>query len=41
MYADVKYKQNVHVYVYNCLPERMDERYESLLQTFASDESYN
>lgn len=41
VYADVKFKQNVHVYVYNCLPERMDERYESLLQTFAGDESYN
>ena len=41
VYADVKFKQNVHVYVYNCLPDRMDERYEGLLQTFAGDESYN
>jgi len=41
VYADVKFKQNVHVYVYNCLPEQLDGRYESLLQTFAGDESYN
>ena len=41
VYADVKFKQNVHVYVYNCLPEQLDERYESLLQTFAGDASYN
>lgn len=41
VYADVKFKQNVHVFVFNCLPDRIDERYESLLQTFAGDESYN
>lgn len=41
VYADVKFKQNVRVYVYNCLPEQLDGRYESLLQTFAGDESYN
>ena len=41
VYADVKFKQNVHVYVYNCLPEQLDGRYESLLQTFTGDESYN
>ena len=41
VYADVKFKQNVHVYVYNCLPERIDERYENLLQAFEGDELYN
>ena len=41
VYADVKFKQNVHVYVYNCMPEQLDERYENLLRTFAGDESYN
>ena len=41
VYADVKFKQNVHVYVYNCLPEQLDGRYENLMQTFAGDESYN
>lgn len=41
VYADVKFKQNVHVYVYNCMPEQLDGRYESLLQTFAGDKSYN
>ena len=41
VYADVKFKQNVHVYVYNCLPERIDERYENLLQAFEGEELYN
>lgn len=34
VYADVKYKQNVHVYVYYSLPDEMDALYESLSQTF-------
>ena len=40
VYADVKYKQNVHVYVYNCLPEELDRLSENLNQTFrdAQDE---
>lgn len=41
VYADVKYKQNVHVYIFNCLPENLDERYISLTQTFAGERSYN
>lgn len=35
VYADVKYKQNVHVYVYNCMPEDIDHLFESLTQTFS------
>lgn len=34
VYADVKYRQNVHAYVYYCLPENLDEYYESLSQAF-------
>lgn len=35
VYADVKYNQNVHVYVYNCLPEDLEEQYHDLCQTFS------
>lgn len=40
VYADVKYKQNVHVYVYNCVDERVDERYAALLQVFSDERLY-
>ena len=40
VYADVKFKQNVHVYVYNCLPEDLDGRYLSLRQTFEDERLY-
>ena len=35
VYADVKYKQNVHVFVYNCLPEDLEQQYAGLCQTFS------
>ena len=35
VYADVKYKQNVHIYVYNCRPEELDTLAASLKQTFS------
>ncbi|MBP3866498.1 MAG: hypothetical protein J6D25_01635 [Eggerthellaceae bacterium] len=35
VYADVKYKQNVRIFVYNCMPEELDSLYESLSQTFS------
>ena len=41
VYADVKFKQNVRIFVYNCMPEDIDERYRSLLQTFADERLYN
>ena len=34
VYADVKYNQNVHIYVYNCLPDDLEEQYSSLQETF-------
>ena len=35
VYADVKYKQNVQIYIYNCLPEELDSLYDSIKQTFS------
>lgn len=40
VYADIKYKQNVHVYIYNRLSADLDERYVSLSQTFSDDRLY-
>ena len=40
VYADVKFKQNVHVYVYNCLAENLEGRYLSLRQTFEDERLY-
>lgn len=40
VYADVKHAQNVYVYVYNCLPEEVDERFINLVQTFEGEEMY-
>lgn len=34
VYADVKYKQNVHVYAYPCVEDEIDEKYEALLSLF-------
>ena len=39
VYADVKYKQNVHIFVYNCLPEELEGQYASLVETFADVEA--
>lgn len=41
VYADVKYRQNVHVFIYNCMPEVLDERYDALIQALEADKSYN
>ena len=41
VYADIKYKQNVMVYVFTCPVEKLDEKYEALVQLFAAGESYN
>ena len=40
VYADVKYKQNVHIYVFNCMPADLDERYLALMQTFTDERLY-
>ncbi len=41
VYADIKYKQNVMVYVFTCPVERLEEKYEALVRLFAAGESYN
>ena len=41
VYADIKYKQNVMVYVFTCSAEALDEKHEALVQLFAAGESYN
>jgi len=41
VYADVKYKQNVHVYIYNCQSEELEDKYESLCEVLQAQESYN
>lgn len=37
LYADVKYKQNVHVYAYPCAPADIDGKYEALASLFADE----
>lgn len=41
VYADIKYKQNVWVYVFTCPAAKIDEKYDALVQLFAAGESYN
>ena len=41
VYADIKYKQNVWVYVFTCPTDKLDEKYDALVQLFAAGESYN
>ena len=41
VYADLKYKQNVWVYVFSCVPDKLDEKYEALVQLLEARESYN
>ena len=38
VYADVKYKQNVRVFVYYCMPEDIEANYENLVAIFGEDE---
>lgn len=41
VYADIKYRQNLMVYVFTCPAEKLDEKHEALVQLFAAGESYN
>ena len=41
VYADIKYKQNVYVYVFSCVPDKLDEKFEALVQLLEAGESYN
>lgn len=38
VYADVKYKQNVHVYSYACAPTELEDKYNALCALFAPEE---
>lgn len=41
VYADVKFKQNTHVFIYSCMPDDVEGRYIALYQTFEAGKSYN
>ena len=41
VYADVKYKQNVHAFFFFCDAEQLEESYFHLAQAFSGEESYN
>jgi len=41
VYADIKYKQNVWVYVFTSVPEKLDEKYEALVELLEARDSYN
>ena len=41
VYADVKYKQNVRVYAYNCGADRVDEKFSALFTVLEAGSSYN
>jgi len=41
VYADIKYKQNVWVYVFTCVPDMLDEKYEALVNLLEAAQSYN
>lgn len=41
VYADIKYKQNVVIFVFNCPLEELDQHYEALVEALGADNSYN
>ena len=41
VYADVKYDQNVHVFIYNCLPEDLSDKYLALFELVDVGSSFN
>lgn len=41
IYADIKYGQNVQLYIFYCLAEDLEERYSDLSQVFDCDERYD
>ncbi|MBQ6523383.1 MAG: hypothetical protein IJI12_01845 [Atopobiaceae bacterium] len=41
VYADVKYGQNVHVFIYNCLPQDLTDKYLALFEVVDAGSSYN
>ena len=40
VYADIKYRQNVWVYVFSCVEEMLAEKHEALASLLEADESY-
>lgn len=41
VYADIKYKQNVVIYIFNCPADEMKYRSNALMEVFGALESYN
>ncbi|MBP3893138.1 MAG: hypothetical protein J6D34_03770 [Atopobiaceae bacterium] len=41
VYADIKYKQNVWVYVFTCVPDMLDDKYDALVNLLEASKSYN
>ena len=41
VYADIKYKQNVVIYVFTCTDEELEYRHQALVETFGALNSYN
>ena len=41
LYADMKYKQNIQIYLFTCREEELDTKYDLLLEALQSDRSYN
>ena len=41
VYADVKYKQNVQIFIFNCDEDELDDVQQELIEALGADESYN
>lgn len=41
VYADIKFKQNVVVYIFGCDPQDLDDTYDALVKVMGAKESYN
>ena len=41
VYADVKFKQNVLIYIFGCIPEELDDTCEALIEVLGAKDSYN
>ena len=41
LYADMKYRQNVQIYLFTCREKELDTKYDLLLEALQSDRSYN
>ena len=41
VYADIKFKQNVQVYIFGCIPEELDDTCDALIEVLGAADSYN